>query len=72
MNEEREVIGFLAADGVLYCSEACARRKGKSGGNEVDQDEYDSLVENGAAGAGAVCPGCGAEFPVEWAERERS
>ena len=71
MDEEREVMGFLAADGVLYCSEACARRNGKSGGSEVDQDEYDGLVANGEAGGVALCPGCGAEFPVEWAERER-
>ncbi|HEU5250529.1 MAG TPA: hypothetical protein VFW15_11135 [Thermoanaerobaculia bacterium] len=72
MNDEQDVIGFLGSDGVLYCSRACASRLGVSAGYEVDQDEYESLVESESLqGVGVgLCPGCGAEFIVTWPERE--
>jgi hypothetical protein len=70
-NEEvSEVIGFLSSHGVLYCSQACASSHGVSAGYEVDQDEYESLVESGSLQPVGLCPSCGAEFPVSWPERE--
>ena len=69
MNEQSEALGFLAENGVLYCSRACARARGHSEGADVDQDEYDSLVDDGKLAAVSVCPGCGAEFAVDWPER---
>jgi hypothetical protein len=65
-----EVIGFLSSHGVLYCSQACASSHGVSAGYDVDQDEYESLVESESLPAVGLCPGCGAEFPVSWLERE--
>jgi hypothetical protein len=65
-----EVIGFLSSDGVLYCSQACASAHGISEGYDVDQDDYDSLIESKSLQAVGLCPGCGAEFPVSWPERE--
>jgi hypothetical protein len=72
MNDERDVIGFLGSDGVLYCSPACASRLGVAGGYQVDQDEYESLIESESLqGVGVgLCPGCGTEFIVAWPERE--
>ena len=72
VEEQLDVIGFLGSDGVLYCSQACAHRHGQSAGYEVDQDQYNSLLGEDSVGAGTICPGCGAEFPVEWPEREPS
>jgi hypothetical protein len=71
MMDEQQLgaIGFLAQNGVLYCSQACARAQGHSEGAEVDQDEYDSLVEDERLAAVTVCPGCGAEFAIDWPER---
>jgi hypothetical protein len=70
MEEQRDAIGFLASDGVLYCSRDCALKEGRSSGYEVDQDEYESLVESQALVAGGSCAGCGAEFAVSWPGRE--
>ena len=73
MGNERDVplaIGFLTSDGVLYCSKECASDHGVSSGYDVDQDEYESLVESESLQAVDLCPGCGAEFPVSWPERE--
>jgi hypothetical protein len=70
MDEQEGVIGFLGSDGVLYCSKACALRQGSFTGYEVDQDEYDSLVEGESLSAGGLCPDCGAEFAVSWPDRE--
>ena len=73
MGNERDVseaIGFLSSDGVLYCSLACASNHGISVGYDVDQDEYESLIESESLQAVGLCPGCGAEFPVSWPERE--
>jgi hypothetical protein len=69
-NENENVIGFLAKDGVFFCSRECGARHGATIGYEVDQDEYDALVENGSVAAEGLCPGCGAEFVVSWPERE--
>ncbi len=68
MDEQLEVMGFLAENGVLYCSRACAIAQGQSRGNEVDQDEYEGLVEGGTLAEATLCPVCGAEFAVEWPE----
>jgi hypothetical protein len=72
VDEQENVIGFLGSDGVLYCSQACAHGHGQAGGYEVDQDEYDTLLGENSLAAETTCPGCGAEFPVEWPEREPS
>jgi hypothetical protein len=70
-NEEvTDVIGFLGSDGSLYCSLACATEHGISTGNDVDQDEYEALVESESVRALALCPGCGTEFPFSWPDRE--
>jgi hypothetical protein len=70
-NEEvSESIGFLGSAGALYCSEECASAHGVSSGYDVDQDEYESLVESESLQAVDLCPGCGAEFPVFWPEVE--
>ena len=71
-NEENvsDVMGFLASDGVLYCSRDCALRHGVSAGYEVDQDEYESLTESESLEPVGLCPGCGSEFAVSWANRE--
>lgn len=65
-----DVIGFLGSDGSLYCSRACAAVHGVPVGNDVDQDEYDALVESESVRALALCPGCGTEYPFSWPERE--
>lgn len=69
MDERQEVIGYLTDDGVLYCSRECPGAK-KRAGREVDQDEYEALVEGGGLVPESVCPGCGAEFSVQWPEDE--
>ena len=66
--EEEIPFGYLADDGTLYCSAACATRAGQALGRRVDQEEYEAHVEAGIAG-GALCPACGEEFPVLWPER---
>ena len=50
LEEESNAIGFLASDGVLYCSMACAKQQGRRTGYEVDQDEYESLIDSGCFG----------------------
>ncbi len=70
MVEEENVIGFLGSDGVLYCSEACALSRGSFAGYEVDQDQYESLLENESLPGGGLCPACGAEFAASFPERE--
>lgn len=70
MNDRQDMIGFLGSDGALYCSKECALRQGSFTGYEVDQDEYESLVESETLSAGGLCPGCGAEFAVSWPHRE--
>jgi hypothetical protein len=59
-------IGFLGSDGALYRSKDCALRQGSRSGYDVDQDEYESLIESETLSAGGLCPGCGAEFAVSW------
>jgi len=70
MDDLEEAIGFLGSDGILYCSRACALRQGCFAGYEVDQDEFESLVESESLSTGGLCPGCGAEFAVSWPDRE--
>ncbi len=70
MEQESNGIGFLASDGVLFCSSACALREGRRAGCEVDQDEYESLVESGSLPPRGLCPACGAEFSISWPEHE--
>lgn len=72
MDERQDVIGFLGGDGVLYCSQACVHKVGHSAGREVDQDEYDALIGENSTRSGTTCPGCGADFPVDWPDREPS
>jgi hypothetical protein len=70
VDEQTDTMGFLAADGTLYCTQSCALLQGQSTGYDVDEDEYESLVEGGSLAAGGACPACGAEFAVSWPERE--
>jgi len=70
MEETLETIGFLGSDGVLYCSRSCARERGRSVGYDVDQDDYDGMVESGALQAASFCPACGSEFTASWPDRE--
>ncbi len=70
MEQPIDAIGFLGSDGVLYCSRTCAVKQARIGGYEIDQDDYEGLVESEALAAGSVCPGCGAEFAVSWPDRE--
>ena len=70
MDEQEDVIGFLASDGVLYCSKTCAQRRGRLTGYAVDQDEYESLIESESVSAAGLCPTCGAEFANSWPEEE--
>jgi hypothetical protein len=65
MDEQSDVIGFLGSNGTLYCSKGCALRHG-IGGDEVDQDDLESLVEDESIEPGILCPVCGSEFPVSW------
>jgi hypothetical protein len=67
-----DVMGFLTIKGVLYCSPSCASDHGISLGNDVDQDEYESLVESESVRAVSLCPTCESEFAVSWPEREPS
>jgi hypothetical protein len=69
MDEQSNVIGFLGSDGALYCCRACALRQGIDG-DEVDQDEYESLLEGDSLRPGSLCPVCGSEFPVSWPDRQ--
>jgi hypothetical protein len=70
MEETPDTIGFLGSDGVLYCSRSCALERGRSAGYDVDEDDYDGMVESGALQAASFCPACGAEFSPSWRERE--
>ena len=73
MDENEDVIGFLGKEGVLFCSSECCLRYGAGIGSEIDQDEYDALVEGESIpAAGPCCPGCGAEFSASWPDREPS
>ncbi|MEX0880401.1 MAG: hypothetical protein WD451_11840 [Thermoanaerobaculia bacterium] len=69
MDEQTGAIGFLGSDGALYCSRACALRQGTDG-DEVDQEEYESLLEGDSLQPGSLCPVCGGEFPVSWPDRQ--
>jgi hypothetical protein len=59
-------LGYLGANGLLYCSQGCAAAVGVNEGRSVDEEELEALVEIGAAAAATVCPGCGTEFAVDW------
>lgn len=73
MEEPTNPVGFLSKDGVLYCSKPCAKSDGRSLGYEVDQDDYDSLIDHESVQAGGLCPACGAEFAAfSWPESEPS
>jgi hypothetical protein len=70
MEETLDAIGFLGSDGVLYCSRGCALERGRTVGYDVDQDDYDGMVESGALQAASLCPACGAELAASWPDRE--
>jgi hypothetical protein len=71
MDESENVIGFLGENGVLYCSRECSSRGGQTSGSEIDQDEYEALIESESIPAAELCcPACGAEFVVSWPDRE--
>lgn len=61
--------GFLAANGELYCSRACAERAGQATANAVDLYE-DGVLERADARAHLVCPACGGEYPQPTAEED--
>ena len=68
MDESLEEIGYLTGDGILFCSQACAGRHGRDRGFQIDRPALDALVEGEMVGPGSLCPGCGAEFDLEWPE----
>ena len=73
MDEHENVIGFLGEKGVLYCSRDCSSLAGGAFGDEIDQEEYEALLESESIpAAGLCCPACGAEFVVSWPDPEPS
>lgn len=67
---ERVTLGWLGADGVLYCSQACASHMGRHEAKPVDEDDFDALTEAKGVAISAACPVCGAGFRVDWAEQD--
>ena len=63
--EIERTIGYLADNGVLYCSRGCAA--GLTG-RFLDSEDYETLADEGRLPAEILCPACGAEFDVEWPE----
>lgn len=61
--EMERAIGFLANDGVLYCSRGCAADRS---GRYIDSEDYEILADEGRLPAQILCPSCGAEFTVDW------
>jgi hypothetical protein len=63
--EPAQVLGYLGADKVLYCSSACATARGQGQAEPIDHDEYQALADAGAVDREAlVCPVCAAEYPL--------
>jgi hypothetical protein len=70
--ETAQVLGYLGRDNVLYCSPTCGAEQGQPEVAPVDEDEYQALVDRGSLSLGIVCPGCGADFPLDLsADHER-
>jgi hypothetical protein len=63
-------IGFLAENGVLYCSRNCAVRDGQQRGMPVDESEYGDLPQTGP-NPHALCPVCGEEYTWSWNGEDR-
>ena len=64
--ETAHVVGYLGGDNVLYCSPACAAQRGQPDAAAVDDDQYQLLMDRGSVKAGAVCPVCGSDYPIDW------
>lgn len=63
--EPAQVLGYLGADKVLYCSPECAAKRGQAAATPVDHDQYEALADAGAVDrAAVVCPVCGSEYPL--------
>jgi hypothetical protein len=63
--EPAQVLGYLGADKVLYCSRPCAAQRGQGEAEPVDHDEYQALADAGAVDRAAlVCPVCASEYPL--------
>jgi hypothetical protein len=70
--EPAQVLGYVGADKVLYCSRACALKRGQTAATPVDFDEYHALADAGAIDrAAVVCPVCGSEYPFELTDDDR-
>lgn len=64
--EPAQVLGYLGADQVLYCSRSCAAARGQAAAQPVDHDEYQALADTGAVDRAAlVCPVCGSDYPQQ-------
>lgn len=64
--EPAQVLGYLGTDKVLYCSPACAAKRGQANAVPVDHDEYQALADAGAVDSAAlVCPVCGSDYPQQ-------
>ena len=62
--EVGDVLGYLGASGVLYCSAECACEDGQPWAMALDLDEYDAIANHGRLTATAPCPICGREYAV--------
>ena len=68
-NGSLPVLGYLASNGVLYCSSGCAALAGWPEARGIDQDDFDALCEGDGPAPVSLCPHCGEPFPVEWDDR---
>ncbi len=65
------LLGYLGRDEVLYCSRACALARGQQDAKPVEADEYQALLDRGSSKrTDVVCPVCGSEYPIDWADDE--
>jgi hypothetical protein len=66
--EVAEALGYLGANGVLYCSVACACEDDQPWAVALDLDEYDAIANEGQLAVEALCPVCGGDYVVAWPE----
>jgi hypothetical protein len=67
--EVGEVLGYLGANGILYCSAGCASEASQPWAVALDLDEYDALASHGYVTVDALCPVCGQDYAI-WGEEE--
>lgn len=67
---DRAVLGYLGANGMLYCSGICAASAGNRDARPVDEEDLDAMIADGGPRPGSLCPLCGQRFAVSWPGRE--